>query len=156
MAENPMHPAFGVIAPSLAERRIQRSAAQRTIRKCGIALAGLALAGPLAVSLGSAAEPSAKMVRCGAESCVRISGQRTNPAAAVRINGRAVHAEGRRRWKVDLPVDTVRDWSRPHARTIEVGLHDPDRQDAILTSIALPVGLLGGTTDLASLVIRAD
>jgi len=115
-------------------------------------LAGALLVGGLATS-ASAAEPRTKLVRCGTESCLRVSGHRESAMAIVLINGNVVQAEGGHRWEVDLPIDTVRDWSAPHARTIEVSLHDPESQRGISAEIDLPIGLLGGVTDLASLVV---
>lgn len=114
-----------------------------------LALAGAAL-GSLASPAIAAPEPSTKLVRCGAQSCLRVSGHRDDPLSIVRINGHAVSVEGVRNWRVHLPVDVVREWSAPHARTIEVSLGAPE---APCTSVDLPVGMLGHTTELASLVI---
>lgn len=73
----------------------------------------------------------------------------------IAINGHVVPVEGERRWRVRLPVEVVRELSAPYARTIEVALRDPDAQREVVASVDLPVGLLGGTTELASLAIRA-
>lgn len=129
---------------------------RRNLRQSAIALTGLLLIAGVAAPARAAPEPSAKLVRCGAGSCLRISGHRRNAAAIVRVNGHAVSAEGERHWKVDLRVETVRDWSAPHARTIEVSLHDPETPHGSRTRVDLPIGLLGGLTSLASLVVRVD
>lgn len=118
-------------------------------------LTGAFMIGCLTSPASAAQPPSARLVRCGTESCLRISGHRESPAAVVRVNGHVVPSEGERRWAVELPIDTVRDWSAPHARTIEVSLHDPHTQGTVQISIDLPIGLLGGVTTLASLAISA-
>jgi hypothetical protein len=116
----------------------------------------LAAIGALAASPATASsEPSTRLVRCGEESCLQICGHRDNPAATVSINGHAVPAEGERGWRVSLPVEVVRQWSAPHARTIEVSLFEPETQHATVASVDLPIGLLGDTTELASLVVSA-
>src|SRR3546814_20729973 len=65
------------------------------LRPCASALTSLFLLASLAETAQAAPEPSAKLVRCGASSCLRISGYRENAAAVVRVNGHAVPAEGR-------------------------------------------------------------
>jgi hypothetical protein len=102
----------------------------------------------------AASEPSTKLVRCGDESCLQISGRRADPATTVRINGHVVPVEGEHGWQVRLPVETIRQWSVPYARTIEVSLHEPEARDETISSVDLPIGLLGGVTELASLVVR--
>lgn len=131
-----------------------------TVRRCrfhrqAVALTGAFIVGSLASPANAAPEPSARLVRCGAESCLRIAGHRESPALVVRVNGYVVPVEGERRWEVDLPIDTVRDWSAPYARTIEVSLHGPEAAGDVSASIALPIGLLGGTTNVASLMVSA-
>jgi hypothetical protein len=111
-----------------------------------------AVASLIAVMIGiaspaAAAEPSTRVVRCGEDSCLQITGRRDDPALTVSINGRTVAVEGERSWRVHLPVETVREWSAPYARTIEVS------QGETSASVDLPIGLLGGVTDLSSLVI---
>lgn len=122
-------------------------AARAIVVLCTVAIAGLASP--------ARAEPetSTKLVRCGAESCLRISGYRPDPGATVRINGHAVPVEGERRWQVQLPVEVVREWSEAYARTIEVSLHQADAQIGASADVELPVGMLGGPIDLSSLVI---
>ncbi|WP_241233475.1 hypothetical protein [Altericroceibacterium xinjiangense] len=64
-----------------------------------------------------------------------------------------MRVEGNRTWQADLPVELVREWSPPYARTVEVSLQNPETQRQTVTSIDLPIGLLGVTTNLASLVV---
>jgi hypothetical protein len=118
-----------------------------------LALIGAIIIGGLASPATAASEPSTRLIRCGEQSCLLISGRREDPAAIISINGHKVLVEGEQRWRVRLPMDVVRQWSAPYARTIEVSMRDPDAQRETIASVDLPVGLLGGTTDLASLVI---
>ena len=115
----------------------------------------------LAVLLGAglvtpalaAPAPSTRLVSCGAESCLLVTGRRDSAASEVRINGHRVEVEGKRAWRVSLPVATVRDWSVPFARRIDVSTHNAAVQEARLQQAVLPIGLLGHVPDLASLVI---
>jgi hypothetical protein len=131
-----------------------RPAGRWGLRKRAAALAGAIVLGSLASPGAAASEPSTRLVRCGDESCLQISGRRSDPAAIVRINGHAVPVEGRHDWRARLPVDLIRQWSAPYARTIEISLREPEAQHETISSADLPIGLLGGVTELASLVIR--
>lgn len=102
-----------------------------------------------------AAGPSSKLVRCGGESCLQISGKRNNPAAIVRINDQVVPATGERGWQVRLPVDAVRQLSAPFARTIKISLQDPQTQVETTELVDLPIGLLGFAKELALLKVSA-
>ena len=113
---------------------------------------GLTLAAGLA-SPAIASEPRARLVACDVGSCLLLSGRRDEVASVVRVNGHAVPVEGRRRWRARLPVDTVRRWSAPHARSITLTTADPTGGERV-EQVDLPIGLLGSTTQLASLVIR--
>lgn len=124
-------------------------------RQRALAFTCALVVGNLASPASAAPELNARLVRCGAESCLRVSGHRESPASLVRINGRIVPAEGGRRWQIDLPIETVRDWSPPYARTIEVSLQDPETQRRATSIVDLPIGLLGGVTSLASLAVSA-
>ena len=96
-----------------------------------------------------------RLVRCKSQECLLVTGHRDDAATAVLVNGHAVKVEGRRNWRVRLPVATVRDWSVPFARTIEVALQDQQTQQVITQKSKLPIGLMGHA-DLASLIIRID
>lgn len=131
-----------------------RAPTGRYFRQHVLALMGALTVGTLASPAAAAApEPSAKLIRCGAESCLRISGYRENPASLVMVNGYAVTAEGEHKWAVELPIDTLRNWSAPAARSVEVSLQDPETQRSTSTDVRLPIGLLGDVTRLASLVV---
>jgi hypothetical protein len=73
----------------------------------------------------------------------------------VNINGRAVSAEGARNWRVRVPVDTVRQWSAPFARTIIISVIDAETRADATAEVDLPIGLLGQAENLASLVVTA-
>ena len=119
------------------------------------AVVGLALAGMSAAPARAADEPSTRLVKCGAQSCLQVSGHRANPASAVRINGRLVHVEGENGWKTRLPLETLREWTAPQARTIKVSLHDTADRASSVEHVDLPIGLLGNSANLGSLEVRA-
>jgi hypothetical protein len=100
----------------------------------------------------AAPEPSTRLVRCDSGNCLLVTGYRESAASEVSINGQAVKVEGKRRWQVRLPVETVREWSAPWARTIQVQLHDSATKGTSSEEAVLPIGLMGHT-DLASLVV---
>src|SRR4051794_13707271 len=83
-------------------------------------------AGSLTSPAIAAPEASSRLIRCGVESCLQVTGDRDDPTSIVHINGHAVPVEGERRWKISLPLEVVREWSAPNARTIEVSLADPE------------------------------
>ncbi len=111
----------------------------------------------LAIGLASPAaaehRPSTRLVSCGPESCLLVTGHRDDAAAEVRINGHQVDVRGGRNWRAKLPVATVREWSLPFARRIEVSVHDEKAGETSSRHAVLPIGLLGHVPDLASLVI---
>jgi len=93
---------------------------------------------------------------CDAGNCLLVRGHRASSQAIIRINGQTVEASGGQSWRVRLPVATVRDWSAPFARSLQVAVVDPagavERDDAV----RLPVGLLGRNPELAPLVVRPN
>jgi hypothetical protein len=102
----------------------------------------------------AATEPRTRLVDCQAGSCLLVTGYRANAASAVRINGRTVPADGARRWRVRVPVDTVRAWSAPFARTITISVADAETRTDATAEVDLPIGLFG-QVDLAMLVVSA-
>ncbi|MEH3036252.1 MAG: hypothetical protein PGN23_07135 [Sphingomonas adhaesiva] len=109
---------------------------------------------PAPLPAAASAAPQAKLVSCEPVDCLQVSGTRASSDAAVLINGHEVAVEGGRRWRVRLPVATVRDWSSPRARTIRVTLATPAQDRVTEHEADLPIGLLGGRIDLAALVVR--
>lgn len=116
------------------------------------ALATMAL---LATPMGVQAQdkPKTKLVECGVDSCLQIDGERRSAASPVLINGHAIQVQGRHHWRARLPVSTIRDWSVPFARRIEVSTGRSADGEVASEHVLLPIGLLGHTPDLAALVI---
>lgn len=123
-----------------------------TLRAPTLTLAAIAAVG-LAFPALAASEPSTRVVECGAGSCLQVSGHRDNSAASVTLNGHAVAVEGARNWRVSVPVQTVREWSEPRARTITVAVADTAARTE--AEADLPIGLLGHSENLAVLYISA-
>ena len=119
-------------------------------------LAAILAAGPAGFSspAWSATEPRTRVVACETGSCLLVTGRRTDAASMVSINGRAVAAEGARKWRVRVPVDTVRKWSAPFARTIVVSVVDAGTRTDATAEVDLPIGLLGQAENL-TLVVSA-
>ena len=116
----------------------------------------IALAVASATSPASARPATAHLVSCDAGNCLLVSGRRTSSQAIIRINGRTVEASGDRSWRVRLPIATVREWSAPFARNLQVAVVDPAGPVERFDAVRLPVGLLGHDVELASLVVRPN
>jgi hypothetical protein len=110
------------------------------------ALALVLAAGVASPSL-AASGPKTRLVECGAQSCLAISGHRENADSVISINGHEVKVDGGRRWQIRIPVQTVRAWSAPYARTVAVMVEDTS------TDAKLPIGMMGHA-NLAMLVVR--
>lgn len=124
------------------------------VRKLALMIAPMAMF--LVTPAQAETAASTRLVSCGEDSCLLVSGHRDHSQAAVYINGHAVPVEGKRNWQVRLPVSIVRDWSVPFARKIEVSYHQGDQQIGSAIGAKLPIGLLGHVPDLASLVITLN
>ncbi|WP_235037662.1 MULTISPECIES: hypothetical protein [unclassified Novosphingobium] len=118
-----------------------------------LAVGGAALMTVFAPGAMATPDADTKLVACGEASCLLVSGRRDDAASDVSINGHPVAVEGQRAWRVSLPVETIREWSLPRARTIDVTLMDPRTGDQTTSRAGLPIGLLGHVTDFAALVI---
>lgn len=119
-----------------------------TLKRTRIALAlGAILTATLATP--AAAETRTRLVDCEAGSCLLVTGHRSDAASTVRINGHAVTPKGARKWRVSVPLEALRQWAAPYARTITVSVADTQ------TEAILPIGLLGHAEDLAFLTISA-
>jgi hypothetical protein len=116
----------------------------------------IALAVATATSPANARSATARLITCDAGNCLLVRGHRASSQAIIRINGRTVEASGDRSWRVRLPVATVRDWSAPFARNLQVAVVDPAGPVERADAVRLPVGLLGHNLELASLVVRPN
>lgn len=109
---------------------------------------GIVIAAGLAAPASAAPGARTRLVECRSQTCLLVAGRRADAGATVRINGHEVPVEGGRKWRVRLPVDTVRAWSAPYARTIMVSTMKATEE------VDLPIGMLGHREDLAMLVVR--
>ncbi|MDE2403135.1 MAG: hypothetical protein KGM17_00275 [Sphingomonadales bacterium] len=107
----------------------------------------MALAAP-----AMAAAPTTRLASCRTGSCLVVSGHRDRAGVIVLINGHAVAVEGERNWQARLPLDTVRAWSEPLARSISVATYDPQARSGTTSDADLPIGLLGHV-ELSTLVV---
>lgn len=82
---------------------------------------------------------------------MRITGRRADAGSTVFLAGHRVTVQGARQWRVSVPLNTIRDWLAPGARTIAVKV-DGDARDTVAS---LPVGLLGQRTELSFLEVRS-
>jgi hypothetical protein len=121
-------------------------------RLFGIAIAAFAVS--CASTANAAPAPKTRLVSCGSESCLLVSGRRKSADSLVSINNRLVTVEGRRAWHVRVPLVAVREFTSPYARSIEVTVAQPDGQEEWSKDARLPIGLLGHT-NLATLVVSA-
>jgi hypothetical protein len=115
-----------------------------------LAFASLAAAAFAAVP-AAAGEITTRVVGCAEGSCLLVTGHRPSAEAAVSINGRAVNTQGSRKWRARVPVESLREWSAPWARTIIVSIIDRGIQRD--SEARLPIGLLGHAENLAFLVV---
>lgn len=106
------------------------------------------LAGALATPAMATGEPSTRVIECRSGSCLVILGRRDHAATPVSVNGHAVAVEGARKWRAVVPVETVREWSAPFARTITVSVAGAEEE------ARLPIGLLGRAENLAMLIVK--
>ena len=93
-----------------------------------------------------------RLQHCGADTCLLITGHRSDANAPVLLAGHDVAVQGKRRWRVALPLDTVRNWVAPFARSIAVQVDGAGGAEA---KARLPIGLLGHDMDLAFLDVSA-
>lgn len=128
---------------------------QRMLRRQGLALLSAIVAIGASSPALAGSGPQTKLVRCGEESCLQVSGYRDDSASIVSLNGEAVSVEGEENWRIRLSLDTVREISSPNARTIEVSLLNPLTERETLADADLPIGLLGDISQLAFIEVRA-
>jgi len=115
-------------------------------------LLGLAMTPPPA---RAASAPQARLIHCGSDTCLRISGHRQRSAVAVRVGGQDLAVEGGRTWRVTVPLTTARAWLTSSGYALTLTLADTQAGTESKEAVALPPGALGPRVELASLVIRA-
>ena len=119
-------------------------------------LAGLVVAASLSVTPAIAERaPRARLVHCGAETCLRLSGYRSRPTAAIRVAGQTLAVEGGRAWRVTVPLTTARGWATSAGYSLTVTTADPDTGSDSRLAVPVPPGALGSRVELAALVVRA-
>ncbi|MBO9669310.1 MAG: hypothetical protein J7485_02215 [Sphingobium sp.] len=102
----------------------------------------------------AAPAPKTRLVSCGSESCLLVTGRRKGADSLVSINNRLVAVEGRRAWHVRVPLAAVRELTSPYARSIEVTVAQANGHEEWSEDASLPIGLLGHK-NLATLVVSA-
>ena len=117
---------------------------------------GIVLAVAFASPVSAVTAPKARLVSCGAESCLLVTGSRADAASAVTVNGHAVSVQGARKWRASLPLGLIRQWSEPYARTITVSVVNEQARESASAEADLPIGLLGHDEDLAMLIVSAS
>jgi hypothetical protein len=120
-------------------------------------LAGIAVAAFAVVCAGTAgatAAPKTRLVSCGSESCLLVTGRRASADSRVSINDRPMPVGGRRAWHVRVPLAAVRELTSPYARNIEVTVTRADGHQEWSEDASLPIGLLGHN-NLATLIVSA-
>jgi len=103
-----------------------------------------------AVPAAAAPEPSTRLVECQSGDCLLVTGRRQDRDSAVAINGRAVPVQGAHRWEALLPVETLRAWSAPNARTVTVLVEGAEAE------ARLPIGMFLQSGALTMLVVKAQ
>jgi hypothetical protein len=137
------------------EGAVMRSGSRRWNGFARVLVAASAVVGFSATGAVAAPRQNARLVSCAPTDCLLVSGRRADADLPVFINGHLVQAQGGRHWKVLLPVETVRAWSMPGARSIDVTTSAEVAGNSVTSAVKLPVGMLGSITELASLVILA-
>ncbi len=117
--------------------------------------AGLLCFAAAALSPGIAEAAQARLVRCGAETCLRLSGHRFDSAHLVRVAGRLLAVEGGRAWHATVPLATARDWPGAAGGTLRLMLVDPATGSETADLAVVPPGALGRRVELASLLVSA-
>lgn len=95
----------------------------------------------------------ARLVHCGADTCLRLSGHRPGATTAIRIGGRALAVEGGRTWQATVPLATARTWPIARGYALRLILADSTSGLERTESVMLPPGALGSHLELASLVV---
>lgn len=99
--------------------------------------------------------PAARLVHCGQNTCLRLSGHRPRAGVAIRLAGQDLAVAGRRDWVLTVPLSTARAWERSPGDALTLSYVDPQSKVERAQNVLLPPGALGRPVELASLVVRA-
>ena len=124
----------------------------RLIRFYAALIAGLALTSAPALAEST---PQARLVHCGGDTCLRLSGHRPQATVTIAIAGHALAVAGGRNWHATVPLAIARAWGTPAGDVLTLALGDTRADSERLESVALPPGALGRRVELATLVVRA-
>ena len=97
----------------------------------------------------------ARLVSCGENTCMRLSGYRPRTAMVVRIGGHDIAVAGDRAWEAAVPLAVARTWPTTRNYAVRLALVDPDARTEQVETVMLPPGSLGSRTEIASLTISA-
>lgn len=100
-------------------------------------------------------QAKARLVHCGADTCLRLSGYRPRETMIVRVGLRDLAVEGDRAWRATIPLDVSRTWPITRTYALRVTLVDPDAGTERIETVMLPPGSLGSRTEIASLIVSA-
>jgi hypothetical protein len=113
---------------------------------------GLAIA---AAPASLVAAPQARLVHCGDQTCLRISGHRADASVIVRAAGHNLAVEGDHSWRTTVPLSTASAWANVSGGTLMLTFADTRTGTETVDAVALPPGALGKRVTLATLVVRA-
>jgi hypothetical protein len=97
----------------------------------------------------------ARLVHCGADSCLRLSGHRMGVTTVVRIGGLELEVDGDRHWQATVPLTLARTWPIVRGYALRVVLADTAAGTERSETVVLPPGALGSRIEMASLVVSA-
>ena len=121
------------------------------LRATGLVVAVLAMASPACATRA----PEARLVHCGEQTCLRLSGHRAQPTVAIRVAGQDLAVEGGRAWRVTVPLATARAWATMSGSSLSLTMADPEGGAETTQAVSLPPGALGRRIELSALVVHA-
>jgi hypothetical protein len=126
-----------------------RTAPAIAIVKAAALICGLAV---FAAPVEAESAARARLVHCGADTCLRLSGHRPDATTAVSVGGWELAVDGGRDWQATVPLATARTWPIARGYALRVTIADAAGMERV-QSVPLPPGALGSHVELASLVV---
>jgi len=120
------------------------------VAKAAALICGLVM---FAIPVEAESAAQARLVHCGADTCLRLAGHRPDATTAVSVGGRELAVEGGRDWRATVPLATARTWPIARGYALRVTLADAAAGTERIQSVPLPPGSLGSHVELASLVV---